>query len=158
MNTTTLGIRYTLPGDETRVETIDNTVARMNRIIDLIRSGADAEPVTIEVKVDKHLADHYRRQAARDDVLHIAQLVFEQGDEATAAKAVADLAAYSDLPDALRAERLAELVGELEHQARIENRDYDAGLCGPGEDHQALLEDADQRVFEAANALIGGAR
>lgn len=70
------------------------------------------------------------------------------------AKPLAETAEHSCLGEAARLLKLVELMGELTHQESVED---DKVAPGPDEDRQALLEDAERRVNEAAGALYGGA-
>lgn len=152
--TTRTGVRYAYPGDDIREEWISDDTVRRQRIVDLIHQGAVAEPVTVTTTVDEALAAELRRAAARDDVLAIAQRVWET--EMAAVVAIVELAEYSDLTEEQRAEALEDLVRQMEQQDKFEIGDYDNTQCD-GLDQAALCERADLLVREAADKLIGGA-
>ncbi|WP_433330100.1 hypothetical protein [Spirillospora sp. CA-294931] len=69
---------------------------------------------------------------------------------------VAEAALFSRLAPDERLDALVTLLGELTHQEQAEAREVAAG--GPDEDDEAIRQDAERRVIEAADAVVGGAR
>ncbi|WP_141576200.1 hypothetical protein [Actinomadura sp. WMMA1423] len=70
------------------------------------------------------------------------------------AKPLAETAEHSCLGEAARLLKLVELMGELTHQEAVEDDKVAPDL---GQDRRSLLDDAERRVNEAADALYGGA-
>lgn len=154
--------------------TPDETVMRQ-RAAELLDLGFIAEPLTRTVSawtVDEAAAEQIRREVAREHILSIAQTAWEQvGDrvdqimEGTPrpvalaalrgllAGPLAATAEYSTLGDVNRLDKLVDLLGELTHQESVED---DKVVPGAGEDKHTLLDDAERRVNEAADALYGG--
>lgn len=172
---TEYAVKTGLGEDEQIVGAPDETI-QLQRVAEFLDMGVHAEPVFRTVtawQTDEAAAEQVRRDRARDHLLSIAQTVWEQhGDvidqmledtpRPTAlaallgllAEPLAETAQYSTLGDVRRLDKLVDLLGELTHQEAVED---DKVAPGPDQDKQALLEDAERRVNEAADALYGGA-
>lgn len=171
----TLRTEYAVRTGEVIVPVGDEILMRQT-VAEFLDQGQDAEPVyrTVTVwAVDEAADEQVRRDRAREHLLSIAQTVWEEHGDAIErlvedtprpvvlasllgllAEPLAETAQYSTLGDVRRIDKLVDLLGELTHQERVED---DEVAPGPGEDKQALLEDAERRVNEAADALYGGA-
>lgn len=143
-------------GNETTIVPVGDEALARQAVAECLERGVPAEPLTRTVTdwtVDQAALARATRDAHREQVLHIAQMYWEGDTDETAA--VAQLAEFSALTDHQRAERLGELVSELEHQEDVDQRRVQPG---PEEDWDTLAGDAERRVREAADALIGGRR
>lgn len=156
MTTPTLeyAVRITWDGEDAIVPVGDEVLARQT-VCEFLERGIPAAPIVrtvTEWTIDQPALARATRDAHREQVLHIAQMRFEE--EITPQAAVAQLAEFSNLDETQRAERLAELVSELEYQEKVDERRIQPG---PGQDWESLDEAAEQQIRAAADALIGGA-
>jgi DNA repair exonuclease SbcCD nuclease subunit len=153
----TTTVEYGVRRSGTRGEPIvmpvgDETLMRQT-LAELLDEGAKAEPVRRVVspwEVDDRARARVQNERTREAILAIAQRAWEE--EITLTEAVDELAEHSDLPASDRTRLLGELLDELTHQERV---DRDEVPPGRGQDKQALVEDAERRVNEAADKLIG---
>ncbi|MFE9099920.1 hypothetical protein [Actinomadura geliboluensis] len=166
----------TRDGEHHTIVPVGDQILMAQTVAELLDQGKHAEPVYRTVtawKVDETAAEKIRREAAREHLLSIAQTAWEEyGDQVDhmleqaprpmaldalrrlLAEPLAATAQYSTLGDVNRLDKLVDLMGELTHQEQVED---DQIAPGPCEDKQTLLEDAERRVNEAADALYGGA-
>lgn len=152
---TEFGIR-TFDGQDETVRMVADEALMWQELADALEAGTRAEPVYRTVtawQTDETALARVRREVAREAILATAQRFWE--GETTEADALAELRPHApQMSDHDRAERLGELVSELEHAEDVDN---DHVVPGPGQDKQTLIEDAERRVIEAADALYGGA-
>ncbi|TDD37818.1 hypothetical protein E1287_07090 [Actinomadura sp. KC06] len=152
---TEYAVRFRQGMDDIVVPVGDETLMAQT-VAEFLVNGDDAEPLTRTVPawtVDETTLARVRHEVAREAILATAQRYWEQeiGEQA----ALEELRQHApQMSDHDRAERLGELVSELEHQEDVDSSEV---APGPGQDRQTLVEDAERRVIEAADALYGGA-
>ncbi|MCP9947179.1 hypothetical protein [Actinomadura madurae] len=166
----------TRDGEHDTVVPVGDEALMRQTVAELLDQGQHAEPVYRTVtawQVDETASERIHREIAREHLLSIAQTAWEQvGDKVDLivegtprpvalaalrdllAEPLAETAQHSTLGDVHRLDKLVELLSELTHQEQVED---DEIAPGPSEDKQTLLEDAERRVTEAADALYGGA-
>ena len=155
--TTEYAVRAVQNGETTVTPAEDEVIARQT-VAELLERGVRAAPVVrtvTEWQVDESALARARRDAAREQVLLIAQAFWEQ--DLHGAAAIEELRPFApDMSDRDRAQRLGDLIGELEHQEDVAERRTAKVRPGPGQDWQTLEEDAERRVYDAADELIEG--
>jgi predicted RecB family endonuclease len=140
----------------TTIVPVRDEAAALEVVAEFLEYGVEAVPLVRTVtawSVDEDALTRARFNAARKQVLHIAELCREE--ELQQDQALAELRPFAPaMSEADRAARLDEVLSELDHRDRIGRRDYDDDLNCPDMDHDALLADAERRVNEAADKLI----
>lgn len=131
----------------------DDDALMRQRLFEILEQGGKAQPVTrpaVEWTVDDAALATVKRDVARAAVIAIAQDFWD--GEIDLNKAVDELEQHSPHDFVTRTTLLDELVSELGYQENVEE---DKIAPGDGEDKQTLLDDAERRINEAADRLIG---
>lgn len=154
MTETEYAVLHTPPGEQTpRLVPVGDEVIMRQTTAEYLEQGGQARPVTRQVTDwatdDKALAA-VARDVKRAAVIAIAQEYWEDGIGLN--QAVDELAQHSDLDFVTRTRLLGRLVEELNFQELVEE---DRVQPDPGQDKQSLAEDAERRINEAADRIIG---
>jgi hypothetical protein len=154
MTVTEYAVLHTPPGERTpTLVPVGDEVLMRQTAAGFLTEGGMAKPVTRQVTdwaEDQAALATVRRDVARAAVISIAQDAWEEGISID--QAVAELAGHSAHDGDKRAALLGELISELTHQEAV---DRDEVAPGDGEDKQSLAEDAERRIEEAVDRIIG---
>ncbi|GAA4157660.1 hypothetical protein [Actinomadura keratinilytica] len=144
MTATEFAVRVTRDG-ETAIVPVRDEAAALETVAEFLEYGVEAAPLVRTVtawRLDEDALARARLIAARRHVRHIAELRRE--DELRQDQALAALRPFAPaMSESDRAARLEELLSELDHRDGIRHGDHDA-----------LPDDAERRVDEAADRLI----